>query len=214
MMLRTSMYFWNLSAIRSLDCRMVCAVSRFRRLSMFERAMSTSSRPSTVNTNVMIVNESRPWMRAPISCTARMSQPALKLSTSRLVSNMPWPSSQSVSCRYNAWNRAALSMSQRPTVPKLQAIRPTEHGHHDERHDERREQRHKRGHSGLQGALQRPYDGDDEERECDRSEDRAREIERRKHQHRGAEAEHDQCGPAGHAGLVRSSVRQRWVVMF
>ena len=92
---------------------------------MFDRAMSTSSRPSTVNTNVMIVNESRPWMRAPISCTARTSQPALKFSTSRLVSKMPWPSSQSVSCRYNAWNRAALSMSQRPTVPKLQAIRPT-----------------------------------------------------------------------------------------
>src|SRR5262249_35004814 len=50
---------------------------------------STSSRPSAVNTKVMTTNVTRPFSLRPTSCTARMSQPALKFSTSRLVTSMP-----------------------------------------------------------------------------------------------------------------------------
>src|SRR5215472_2667465 len=55
-----------------------------------------SSRPRAVNTKVMTTNVTRPCSLSPISCTARMSQLALKFSTSRLVTKMPCSSSQSV----------------------------------------------------------------------------------------------------------------------
>src|SRR5215472_671350 len=61
-----------------------------------------SSRPRAVNTKVMTTNVTRPCSLSPISCTARMSQLALKFSTSRLVTKMPCSSSQSVHCTYSA----------------------------------------------------------------------------------------------------------------
>src|SRR5262249_28098649 len=94
--LRTSMYFWNLPAICVLACRMVCATSSLPRCPMCFRAVSPSSRPSAVNTKGMTTNATRPCSLRPTSCTARMSQPALKFSTSRLVTSMPCSSSQSV----------------------------------------------------------------------------------------------------------------------
>ena len=208
------MYFWNLSAIRSLDCRMVCAVSRFRRLSTFdagdadleqaehrEHERNDRKREQAMDARTDLLHRANEPAGVEIVHQQAGEQNAVALEPVRQLQIQ----------RLELGGVVDEPAADGPEAPGDQAH---EHGHHDERHDERREQRHKRGHSGLQGALQRPYDGDDEERECDRGEDRAREIERRKHQHRGAEAEHDQCGPAGHAGLVRSSVRQRRVVMF
>src|SRR5262249_56694161 len=65
----------------------------------------------------------------------------------------------------------------------------------------------------LECALQRPDDGDDEQRERDRRKNRAREVKAGKDQNRGAEAQHGQCASAGHAALVPWNSYRRWTFM-
>src|SRR5205807_365104 len=56
--------------------------------------------------------------------------------------------------------------------------------------------------SGTKRALERPYDGDDEQRECDGCKNRASEVQRRERENAGAEDEHRADGRICiHAGI-------------
>jgi len=103
---------------------------------------------------------------------------------------------------YKACSRSAFSMSQRPTGSERPHDQVAEHGYDEQGHRQRDNKGKQPRNPRLERALQRPDDGDDEERERDRRENRTGEVEAAKNQNGGAEAQHGQCASARHGGLV------------
>ena len=117
--------------------------------------------------------------RRAISWNRRSSQITSKRSARVPATKMPCPSSQSVACYIERLE--PLHVVQQPVADGAQ--RPGDHRGEDQDHDdgdaERDEEGEPFGKALLEPLLKRPDDGQDEQREGERGEDRTREIERR-----------------------------------